>query len=345
VPLLVALCSAEPALTQPAPTPSGAAEPSSAPSAPSAPATPPEAAYRGSGGFQAKIDAAALALRDSDPKYKQLSPKRAQAMVEFIVGNMLFVLMHETGHAAITEMGLPVLGRIEDAADTFAALRLIRIGSDFSHSVLTEAAQGWFMSDRRDRDSGDKVAFYDEHQLNQQRAYQIVCLMVGSDADKFKDLAKETKLPEERQESCLGDFSNAAYSWDLLLKPHLRNPDQPKTKIDVVYSPVEGRGAHTRQVLMSVGALETIADHFADQYAWPAPFTLEMASCGFPNARWDLPTHKLTLCYELAAEFADLYRGYGPAEGGVKAAPVKRKTVGPAAYKPSQKAQRTRKHH
>jgi Putative metallopeptidase len=335
--LIVMLCSAEPAITQPAPTSSDAVEPS----APSAPAqTPAEAAYRGTVGFQAKIDAAALALRDSDPKYKQLSPNRAKAMVEFIVGNMLFVLMHETGHAAITEMGLPVLGRIEDAADTFAALRLIRIGSDFSHSVLTEAAQGWFMADRRDRDSGDKVAFYDEHQLNQQRAYQIVCLMVGSDADKFKDLAKQTKLPEERQESCLGDFSNAAYSWDLLLKPYLRSPNQPKTKIDVVYSPVEGRGAHTRQVLMSVGALETIADHLADQYAWPAPFTLEMASCGFPNARWDLQNHKLILCYELAADFADLYRGYGPAEAAAKTASVKRKTVGPAAFKPSQKSRK-----
>ena len=145
-----------------------------------------------------------------------------QAVTEFVVGNMLFVLLHESAHAAITQMGLPVLGRMEDAADTFAALRLIRVGSDFSHRVLTQAAKGWFMADRRDRASGDKVAFYDEHQLNQQRAYQIVCLMVGSDADKFKDLAAETKLPEARQESCLGDFSNAAYSWDLLLKPHRR---------------------------------------------------------------------------------------------------------------------------
>jgi hypothetical protein len=342
VPLLVLWCSAEPGLAQPAPSQPGGAESSSPGPGSSAEAPPPEAAYRGTGGFQAKIDVAALALRDSDPKLKQLSPKRAQAMAEFIVGNMLFVMMHETGHAAITQMGLPVLGRMEDAADTFATLRLIRIGSDFSHRVLTQAAEGWFMADRRDRDTGDKVAFYDEHQLNQQRAYEIVCLMVGSDADKFKDLATETKLPEARQESCLGDFSNAAYSWDLLLKPHLRAPDQPKTKIDVVYGPAEGRAAHARQVLSSVGVLETIADHLSDQYAWPAPFTLELASCGFPNARWDLQTHKLSLCYELATDFADLYRGYGPAEGGTKTASIKRKTVGPAAFKPSQKS---RKHH
>ena len=43
-------------------------------------------------------------------------------------------------------MGLPVLGRMEDAADTYAALRLIRSGSNFSHRVLTEAAEGWFKS-------------------------------------------------------------------------------------------------------------------------------------------------------------------------------------------------------
>ena len=57
--------------------------------------------------------------------------------------------------------------------------------------------------------------------------------------------------------------------------------------------------------------LETVAEHAADDFAWPAPFTLEMQSCGFPNARWDLATKKLTLCYELAREFADLYRDYG----------------------------------
>jgi hypothetical protein len=43
---------------------------------------------------------------------------------EFVSGNMLFVLLHVMAHVAITGMGLPVLGRMEHAADTFAALRL-----------------------------------------------------------------------------------------------------------------------------------------------------------------------------------------------------------------------------
>jgi len=151
------------------------------------------------GNFQARIDGAALALRESNPRFKGVSLKYVQGLAEFVSGNMLFVLLHEMAHVSITQMGLPVLGRMEDAADTYAALRLIRSGSSFSHRVLTEAAEGWFMAERRDQKAGDPVAYYDEHGLNQQRAYQIVCLMVGSDNEKFKDFAKETKLPEERQ--------------------------------------------------------------------------------------------------------------------------------------------------
>ena len=158
------------------------------------------------GGFQGRIDAAVRALRENNPRFKNLSPKYVQGLAEFVSGNMLFVLLHEMAHVSITQMGLPVLGRVEDAADTYAALRLIRSGSNFSRRVLTDAAEGWFMADRRDQKTGDKVAYYDEHGLNQQRAYQIVCLMVGSDDEKFKDLAKETKLPEERQDTCAGDY-------------------------------------------------------------------------------------------------------------------------------------------
>jgi hypothetical protein len=296
--------------------------------APPQPVAPP-------GTFQTRIDAAAIALRETNPRFEGASAEYVQGLAEFVSGNMLFVLLHEMAHVSITQMGLPVLGRMEDAADTYAALRLIRSGSKFSHRVLTEAAEGWFMADRRDQKTGDKVAYYDDHGLNQQRAYQIVCLMVGSDDEKFKDLAKETKLPEERQDSCAGDYSNAAYSWDLVLKPHRRTSDQPKTKIDVVYGPAEGRAAIAQRVNRSIRLLETVAEHATDEFAWPAPFTLEMQSCGYPNARWDLSTHKLTVCYELAAEFADLYRGYGEAraDGTRIADGSNRKIVRASAYK------------
>jgi hypothetical protein len=264
-------------------------------------------------GFQAKVDAAALALRDSDPRFKSLSPVAAQGLVEFVLGNTLFVLLHELGHAVITQMGLPVLGRMEDAADTFAAFMLLGMGSEFSHRALVDAAEGWFFAARRDQKTGHRVAYYSEHGLNEQRAYQIVCIMVGSDAERFRDLADETNLPEDRRHTCLADYSNAVFSWNLLLEPHRRAPDRPKTKIDVIYGPAEGGIAFIRDLARSILLLETVAGHAADQLAWPAPLTLEMQACGFPNARWDIRSRQVILCYELGADFAELYREFGEA--------------------------------
>jgi len=260
--------------------------------------------------FQARIDAAALALGGT-PKYKGLSPKYRMGLTEFVVGNMVFVLLHEIAHAAIGDMKLPVLGKPEDAADSYAVMRLISIGTVFTHRVLVEAAKGWFLSDRRDRKEGETITYYDEHGLDKQRAYQIVCLMVGSDEQKFKDLAEETKLPAERQQTCALDYGNASYAWDLVLKPHLRTPDQPRTRIDVTYGESKGKLAIAGQAMRSMEFLETVAQPTSERLAWPTPFELELQTCGAPDAHWVPKTRKVTLCYEMVADFADLYRAYG----------------------------------
>jgi Putative metallopeptidase len=152
--------------------------------------------------IRARIGTASLALGNS-PSFKSFSPKNRKGLVEFVTGAMLFVLLHELAHAAISEMQLPVLGKEEDAADSFAATRLIRLTSEFSDRVIADAARGWFMADRRVKKEGEPVIYYDEHSLDIVRAYQIVCYMVGFDENKFADLANKTKLPEDRRESWL----------------------------------------------------------------------------------------------------------------------------------------------
>jgi hypothetical protein len=260
--------------------------------------------------FKSKIDEAVRSF-GNNPRFKSLSPKRREELAEFVSGNMLFVLLHELAHTTISELDLPVLGKEEDAGDSFASLTLIHIKSQFSERVLSDAAKGWFMADRRDMKEGEPEQYYDEHGLNQQRAYQIVCYMVGADPVRFKDLAAETKLPKDRQETCGEDYRKAEKSWAVLLKPHVRAPDQPKTKIDVVYGEAKGKLEIAAQIARSIRLLEPVAERSAELVAWPAPFSLEMQTCGFINARWDRTTRKLTLCYELAQDFADLFREYG----------------------------------
>jgi Putative metallopeptidase len=276
-----------------------AARPADAQPAPAAPTS-----------AQAKVDAFAQSLV-KNPKFKKLSPQYLQAATEFVIGNTLFVMLHELGHAATNQLKIPVLGRKEDAADIFAATRLIKFNNDFTDGVLDVAAKGWFMTDRRDTKSGDTVPYYDEHGLDQQRAYQIVCLMIGTGDQKYQKLADQTKLPKDRQKTCANDYADGSGSWDAALKPHLRAPDQPKTKVDVVYGEGKGDLDVIAQGLRSVGLLEAIAERATSAIAWPEPFTIEAQSCGYLNAAWIADKHKLILCYELAADFADLHRDYG----------------------------------
>jgi hypothetical protein len=268
-----------------------------------------------------RIEAAAKAALNS-PRLKGLTEQQRIDRVEFVAGNTLVLLSHELGHVLIAEMHLPLLGREEDAADTYAALRLLAIGTSFSQHELARAAQGWFLNDRRDQEIGEKPLFYDEHNLNQQRAYQILCLMVGSNPDEFKGLADQMKMPETRQRTCKRDFAKTSEGWQTVLKSWLREPGDPETKIDVVYG--DGKGMYDGVVNMfrTVRFLETVAANSAARYKWPHPFTLKMESCGRPGTDYDDEARVVTICYETPFDFAELYRAYVQPPPVAAAAPI-----------------------
>jgi Putative metallopeptidase len=122
------------------------------------------------------------------------------------------------------EMGLPILGREENQADNFAIINLLKIGN----KVLVEAAKRWFLSDRRDRRDGKPQAYFDEG-LDQQRAYNTVCLAYGSDPANMTDLADETKLPKDRRDSCVtSDYPSISSSWMSVPAPIAARPTNRK---------------------------------------------------------------------------------------------------------------------
>src|SRR5262249_36449472 len=157
--------------------------------------------------LQTRIQAVAL---ENSPRLENYSEQQLLDRVEFVVGNTLFALLHEMGHVHIAEMKLPVLGREEEAADIYATIRMLQAGTGFSVRALAEAAKNWFLNELRDQQTGAKPLYYDEHELNQQRAYQVVCLMVGFDPAKFKQFADESQMPQSRQESCKKDYAKAS---------------------------------------------------------------------------------------------------------------------------------------
>src|SRR4051812_37593670 len=53
---------------------------------------------------QSRIDAAAQMLKN-EPMFSGRSDAQRRDTVQFVLGNLLFVLLHEVGHAQIHEMG------------------------------------------------------------------------------------------------------------------------------------------------------------------------------------------------------------------------------------------------
>jgi hypothetical protein len=66
----------------------------------------------------------------------------------------------------------------------------------------------------------------------------------------------------------------------------------------MLYGPAEGRAAIAQHLARDIRLLQTVAEHVANDFVWPMPLSLEMQSCGLPDARWDVAANKLTLCYE-----------------------------------------------
>src|SRR5258708_2368452 len=227
-------------------------------------------------------------------------------LTEFVVGTPFFVGFHERGHALVGELRLPVLGRAEAAADSFATMALLEEGTEFSVNVLLQAVRGWLLMDRRGRELGDELEFDDAHDLDRQRAFQIVCLMVGSDQKQFKELADRVRLPRDRQEGCHDDYEGAKNSWNLVLNPHRSFADQRNSRVAAVHAEGNGKLDALARSFRSIGFMQGLAEYVSSRYVLPRPITLAMKSCGDTNAWWDPPTLTATLCYEMAEDFVEL---------------------------------------
>lgn len=229
----------------------------------------------------------------------ELTDDEVKEAVQFIYGNAIFVLLHETGHMLISELQLPVLGREEDAVDGLSSVLLLEAHNETLDTAITDSADGWFLSDKEREDAGGELAFWDTHALDKQRAYQMVCMMVGQDAEGFKEFADSIDFPDTRREECKYEYEKTRDSWMSLLQPHAM-PDGAKNTFSVTYEEPTADMAVYAQMMKDANLLETIADTFANLYKLNDGIQIIGTNCGQPNAFWMPGERKLVYCYELA---------------------------------------------
>src|SRR6266700_2671295 len=86
--------------------------------------------------------------------------------------------------------------------------------------------------------------------------------------------------------------------------------DPPKSKIEVTYEPGRGQLDAYSRSFRSIRFMETLSEHASGRYVLPRTITMVMKGCGESGAMWTPSTLNLTLCYEMADEFVELYQGY-----------------------------------
>ena len=166
----------------------------------------------------------ALSKGASDPK---------ALTIEFVQDNLRFILLHESGHALIDLLDLPAVGREEDSVDQLAAVLLLSHVDDKESkndiARVLQLASVWFKVNSQSSGSPDVASFADEHSLDAQRYFNLLCMVYGLDPEDNGAIVDNGMLPKERAARCPDEASKINRSWARLILPHFSPRFQPKS--------------------------------------------------------------------------------------------------------------------
>ena len=137
-----------------------------------------------------------------------------------VIGSVVSTFLHEAGHALIDQLELPTVGREEDVADQLSTVILVASGEE-GNAMALSGAYAFIAEAEAD---GEEPVYWGEHSLDQQRFYNTVCLIYGSDPEGWDDLVGDDDLPEERAEQCAEEYRQVSTAWTRLLRPFLTVP-------------------------------------------------------------------------------------------------------------------------
>ncbi len=219
-----------------------------------------------------------------------------EGAAQFVSSNVIATFYHELGHALIDVLEMPVLGREEDAADALSAYLTHQIWDEESATAIMADSANAYLMYNTEAESGDyEMPFWDEHSLDLQRYYNLVCLFYGADPDKRKAIVTEFELPEDRAERCPDEFAQTEASWGGLLE-------------EAAYR--QGAAGLVMQGDVKDPLAAILAEEVADlnkTYSLPTEVKVQVADCGEANAFYESEVSMITICTEYAQDLVRLY--------------------------------------
>ena len=136
-----------------------------------------------------------------------------------LLGPLIDVFLHESGHAVFDILKVPVLGREEDAADLFSAYIMLQFGKEDAHRLILGSAYQY----KADVVSpqGTLKDYADVHAVPAQRFYNVLCIAYGADQKLFADVVEKGYLPKERAEGCDDEYEQAVFAFKKLIDPYV----------------------------------------------------------------------------------------------------------------------------
>lgn len=237
-----------------------------------------------------------------EPDGSKTTPAQARDATEYVIGNVVNTLFHEFGHAMVSEFEINVLGREEDAVDSFADVTMIADEQDpVLDAMMIDVVRSWFDSGKFNADQGYLPDYADEHAVDEQRGYETVCILFGASPERFGKIADEVKLPPERREGCPYEYEKAYNSWLTALGDnYLDDKEPPSTRITVTWGEPPPELKPIADMLKASHVVEAVAEQIANTFRLPNPITLSVEKCDEENAFWSPESRTLTLCYEIA---------------------------------------------
>jgi hypothetical protein len=142
-----------------------------------------------------------------------------------LLGQLLFALMHEFGHAAFDIYRVPIWGQQEDACDQFAAYVMLQFGGERARRLIKGAAYSYngFIKDLKDKPQVTLplAAFSSTHGTAEQRFYNLVCIAYGADPQTFSGVIEKGYLPERRANNCKYEYGDVRFAFRSTIDPHV----------------------------------------------------------------------------------------------------------------------------
>lgn len=163
----------------------------------------------------------------SDIYLKEYPKATDEEMVGFALRTNAFIFYHELGHALIDNFDLPVVSNEETAADDLAVVLALELHGDEGYDMAMDQADLHDMLDATQAEY-KASALWDEHALDSQRFYNIICLVYGKYPDKVVKELKENNSKDlldfikQKGDRCKDEYNKQSTNWMRLLEPFIK---------------------------------------------------------------------------------------------------------------------------